>query len=104
MGVDRGAYMFWRIRQGNPKRGVGSQLRRLRGIYDESLPSDMIEYHVVRQGVDEGALEEMLRSGFQDVDPWFYWSTQSRWLQRLGERAGWTSTFGMTARKRLPRD
>ncbi len=104
MGVDRGAYLFWRIGQGNLKRGIGSQLRRLCGVYDESRPSDMIEYHVVRQGVDEGALEKMLRSRFQDVDPWFYWSTQSRLLQRLGERAGWISTFGMTAIKRLPRD
>lgn len=102
MGVERAAYLFWRIRQGNLQRGVGSQLRRLRGVYDETQPSDMIEYHVVRQGVDERALEWMLKSRFHHVEPWFYWSTQSEWLQRLGERAGWISTFGMTARSRLP--
>jgi hypothetical protein len=53
LAVERGAYLLWRMGQGQLWRGVASVLRRRRGAYDETDPSDMIEYHVVRKGVDE---------------------------------------------------
>lgn len=54
--ADKLAYMAWRVTQGDIKTGVSSHWRRIRRIYDESNPSDMIEYHVVRDGVDELAI------------------------------------------------
>jgi len=93
------AYMLWRLGQGEIKRGLATRWRRLRGIYDETKSADMVEYHVIRQGVDEQALEQILCERFDDVRLWTYWSTQSGLLQRLGEQraAGWASTFGLTA-------
>jgi SAM-dependent methyltransferase len=102
MAADRGAYMLWRLGQGNVKRGLKTRVRRLRGVYDETEAADMVEYHVVRQGVDERALATLLRERFDVVETWLYWSTQAKWLQRLGERLGWKSTFGMIAVRKLP--
>lgn len=95
--LDRGAYFAWRVAQGNYRRGLATRLRRVRGVYDES-PSDLVEYHVMRQGVDELALEGLLRSRFAEVELFRYWSTQSPLLQRLGERTRLVSTFGLEAR------
>ncbi|GLZ41867.1 class I SAM-dependent methyltransferase [Actinokineospora sp. NBRC 105648] len=101
MAVDRGAYMLWRVGRGDLRRGFASVLRRARGAYDESNPSDMVEYHVVRQGVDEDALAALLRPAFVDVRLDRYWSTQAGWLQHLGERVGPATTFGVMATTRL---
>jgi len=95
--VDRGSYLAWRATQGNVRRGLATRLRRLRRHYDESNPSDMVEYHVIRSGVDEEALAHLLATQFESVDIWKYWSTQSAWLQTLGDRLGWTSTSRITA-------
>jgi len=38
-----------------------------------------------------------LHESFGDARVWRYWSTQSAWLQKLGDRSGWVSTFGITA-------
>lgn len=97
LGVDHGAYMLWRLGQGNVKRGLRTRVRRLRGVYDETEPADMVEYHVVRQGVDQRALALLLSERFEKVETWLYWSTQSAILQWLGERMGWKSTFGLRA-------
>ncbi len=51
--VSQGSYFTWRITQGEIRRGLATRWRRLRGVYDESEPSDLVEYHVVRQGVDD---------------------------------------------------
>lgn len=95
--ADRGCYFLWRVTQGNWKRGVSTRLRRFRHVYDSSKSSDMVEYHVVRNGVDHEALKRMLAEIFTNVDVFTYWSTQSRLLQRLGDRLGWRSTFGIVA-------
>lgn len=91
-------YLAWRLTQGDLARGVASRLRWARGRYDESNPSDMIEYHVVRRGVDEEALASLLRSRFAFVDTRTYWSTQSTLLQNWGERLGLVSSFAVTAK------
>ncbi|WP_306968049.1 class I SAM-dependent methyltransferase [Streptomyces afghaniensis] len=100
MGVDRGAYLLWRLGQGQLRRGLATRMRRLRGHYDESNEADMSEYHVVRQGVDEVALQEILAPAFQEVRLQRYWSTQSGVLQALGERFAPPTTFGVLARNR----
>ena len=99
--LDRGAYFLWRLSQGQIRRGLATRWRRARGIYDPSSPSDMVEYHVVRQGVNQGALAELLRQRFRDVDVHLYWSTQASVLQRVGDRLGLLSTFGVAATGRI---
>lgn len=94
---ERWAYYAWRITQGNLRRALATRMRRARGRLDEANPADMVEYHVVRDGVDEEALRELLAKSFNNVTLLPYWSTQSRALQYLGERRGWRSTFGIEA-------
>jgi SAM-dependent methyltransferase len=100
-GVQRGftwlAYLSWRVRQGDIRRGVATTARRIRGTYDESNPSDMVEYHVVRDGVDEQALMALLKPRFDEVSLIPYYSTQAPSATRLGERRRWHNTFGIYA-------
>jgi SAM-dependent methyltransferase len=98
--ADRLMYLAWRVRQGALRQGIATQLRRFRGVYDESLPSDMSEYHVVRQGVDEQELLDILRPQFRDVELWEYFSTQGRAMQKLGDHLRAPQTFALIARDR----
>lgn len=98
--VSQASYYAWRLGQGDLVRGLKTRARRLRGVYSESEPSDMIEYHVVRQGVDHEAVGRLLREHFRVVEPWLYWSTQSAVLQRVGEALSLQSTFGFIAQDR----
>lgn len=99
-----GSYFAWRMMQGNFKRGLSTRWRRLRGTYNDS-PSDLVEYHVVRQGVDECALAELLRARFAGVDVDRYFSTESPILQAIGARYFPANTFAIVAsgRKDLSR-
>jgi SAM-dependent methyltransferase len=99
--ASRAAYLAWRLGQGNLSRGLATQLRRLRGILDEDEVSDMSEYHVVRDGVDEEALASLVRSTFSETRIMRYWSTQGGLLQRAGDRLRLKSTFALVARGRL---
>lgn len=98
---ERVAYLAWRVGQGGIRRGLATQIRRWRGVYDEHKPGDMVEYHVVRDGVDELAILDQLASRFESVSVKRYWSTQSRLLQSAGARLGGVNTFGVVARGRL---
>jgi SAM-dependent methyltransferase len=91
-----GSYFAWRVTQGNFKRGLSTRWRRLRGIYDDS-PSDLVEYHVVRQGVDESALTELLQARFADVEVDRYFSTQSPLLHAIGAKYFPSNNFGIVA-------
>jgi SAM-dependent methyltransferase len=91
------AYYCWRFPRGEWIRGARTLSRRARGILDESEASDMVEYHVVRNGVDEKAIEELLLSQYTSVTIQRYWSTQSGWWQGWGERRGLVSSFGSVA-------
>jgi SAM-dependent methyltransferase len=98
--LDRAAYLSWRIPRGNLRYGVGTALRRRRRALDESRPSDMVEYHVLRDGVDEQALVEVLDAEFGDVELRRYWSTQGGPAQLLGAKGCPANTFGLVARHR----
>lgn len=100
LAADRLAYFAWRVGQGDLKRGLTTRLRRARGVYDEGNPADMVEYHVVRQGVDEQRLLALLGERFNEVEGWTYWSTQMPLMQSLGARTGARTTFGLVARDR----
>jgi SAM-dependent methyltransferase len=101
MSLDRNAYFLWRLGQGQLRRGLATRLRRWRGVYDEANEADMVEYHVVRDGVDEEALHDLLDPAFQEVEVKRYWSTQSGLLQAAGERCFPATTFGLVAENRL---
>jgi SAM-dependent methyltransferase len=96
--LDRGAFYLWRLSQDNLLRGLTTLSRRARNVYDSSNPSDMVEYHVVRSGVDEQALSDLVGTRFEQVEQWRYWSTQSQLLQSLGTQLGLANTFGIVAR------
>ncbi len=91
------AYFAWRIGQGNYLRGLRTRARRAVGQFDVSDPSDTVEYHVVRRGVDERSLELLLSDLFETVTTVRYWSTQSPFWQRLGEMMGLQNTFAFVA-------
>jgi SAM-dependent methyltransferase len=100
--LSHAAYLWWRLGQGNYLRGLSTRWRRLRGRYDERSVSDMVEYHVVRQGVNQQRIREVLSPLFGKVDVFKYWSTQSAVGQRIGEAIKAENTFGVVATDRLP--
>lgn len=96
-GLDRGAYYAWRLRRGRYKEGFETLTRRVRGRLDPEKPGDMVEYHVVRQGVDDVALQQFLQERFRRVEEIRYWSHQMAFAQRLGDRLAIANTFGLLA-------
>lgn len=95
--LSRAPYFIWRLTQGEFRRGIATRWRRLRGVYSETDPSDLVEYHVVRQGVDEIALYELFRERFTKVEIDRYFSTQSPQLQSICEKNFPCNTFGIAA-------
>jgi SAM-dependent methyltransferase len=95
--MSRTGYYAWRLPRGNWRRGAATVMRRSRGLLDEDEPSDMVEYHVVRNGVDECAIRELLLKNFGDVQVIPYWSNQSAAVQWLGTRLRLRNTFGILA-------
>ncbi len=98
------SYYLWRATQGGWLRALNTASRRVRGVLDETKLADMVEYHVVRDGVDEQALSSLLTDQFDSVNVRKYWSTQASSLQSLGERRGYETTFGIVAQHRKPKD
>jgi phospholipid N-methyltransferase len=98
---DRAAYLVWRLGRGNRLSGLVSLKNRLTGNLDPSRPGDMVEYHVMRNGVDEEALESLLEPRFEELRLLTYWSNQSRLAQRFGRRAGLENQFALVAENRL---
>jgi hypothetical protein len=98
---DRAAYLVWRLRRGNRISGLVSLKNRLTGRLDPARPGDMVEYHVVRNGVDERALHDLLDGAFRDVRVLPYWSNQSRIAFRLGRRLGLANHFALVAEDHL---
>ena len=95
--VDQLAFLSWRLTQGNYGRGVQTRLRRMRNRYDDSNPADTVEYHAVRDGVDQRAITEALSPSFEHVELLKYWSTPTRAWQRVGESLHLENTFGVIA-------
>jgi SAM-dependent methyltransferase len=95
--LDRVAYLSWRLGRGRYWEGFRSFSRRLRNAYDEAIPNDMVEYHVLRSGVDEEAIVDDLKGVFESVDVTRYWSTQSPFWQKVGVAARLENTFLLEA-------
>jgi phospholipid N-methyltransferase len=101
--IDKASYFIWRLGQGNYLQGAKTRFRRAFGVLSESEPADMVEYHVVRSGVDQTKILEMANSVFESVCLIRYWSTCSRLLQTGGERLGVRNKFGIIALGCSPR-
>jgi SAM-dependent methyltransferase len=95
--IDRTAYFAWRLSQGNLSKGIQTRLRRIRGILDETNAGDMVEYHVVRDGVDEEEILSFAKAGFSEASLLTYWSNQLALAQRLGDQLGLCDCFGIIA-------
>lgn len=93
----RGMYLAWRLFQGDFRRGLATRWRRLRGVYDDTNPSDLVEYHVVRDGVDEEAIRQLLEPRFASFELFTYWASQAPIFQKWGERTSMVCDFGLVA-------
>jgi SAM-dependent methyltransferase len=96
--LDRAGYFAWRLTQGSARQALATRARRLRGVFDPNNPADMVEYHVVRDGVDEQAVLRCLENNFGSVKLIPYWSNQAKHVQKLGEQFRIVNTFGVVAR------
>jgi SAM-dependent methyltransferase len=95
--AEQAAYFGWRLTQGDYASGLRTRLRRMHGIIDEKNPSDVVEYHVIRDGVDDEAVLSFARESFAEVTFIPYWSSQLGVAQYLGERSGLRNSFGIVA-------
>jgi SAM-dependent methyltransferase len=100
--LNRGGYYLWRIGQGNARQALSTLSRRVRGVHDPTNPADMVEYHVVREGVDEQAVTAAITDRFDAVTLLPYWSNQLGPVQRVGDRLGLANTFGVLATSYRP--
>lgn len=100
---DRSSYFAWRLFQGNYVQGFKTRLRRLWGIYRADLSEDVVEYHVVRNGVDQVAIQQLFEAEGFTCEIQKYWSTQSSFCQHLGVRLGLANTFAVVATRRQDR-
>ena len=91
-------YLTWRLTRGDFLRGLASRARRARNDLRTDEPGDMVEYHVVRNGVDQDAIQKLLESRFEHVTVTSYWSTQASLWQSLGQRLDLRNTFAVQAR------
>jgi len=91
-------YLSWRITRGGFLRGMASRARRIRKDLRTDQPSDMVEYHVVREGVNQNSIERLLQPHFEHVTITSYWSTQAGIWQAVGQRLGLRNTFAVQAR------
>jgi SAM-dependent methyltransferase len=99
--VDRAAYLIWRLGRPNRLSGLVSLKNRITGRLDPGRPGDMVEYHVVRNGVDEHALQDLLDGSFRQLRLLPYWSNQSRLAFRLGRRLGLANQFALVGEDHL---
>lgn len=95
--AERAAYFGWRLTQGDYISGLRTRLRRMYGIIDEKNPNDMVEYHVIRNGIDDRAVLSFTRTAFAETTFIPYWSSQLGVAQYLGERFGLHNSFGLVA-------
>jgi len=91
------SYLSWRVSQGNIREGFLNKLRRFRGGAGETHEADLVEYHVVRNGVDEEGIGRFLELNFAHSRIETYWSSQGIVQQQLGNALGFRNTFSLFA-------
>jgi len=98
------AYVLWRLRQGDVLGGIWRRVRRMTGIYSPDSLHDNVEYHAVRDGVDQERIAELLSSAGFICEIARYCSFHSEVVQPFGEWLAIRNTFGIVAMKSLPLD
>jgi SAM-dependent methyltransferase len=101
--LSRLTYAMWRMRQPDTFGGLRRHLRRRRGVSLPDCEADMVEYHELRQGVDEDAILRLLRERHFDARLVTYFSTQSPLWQAIGERLGARNKFAIVAMRGVAR-
>ena len=96
----RATYYSMRLFKGNYLRGLKTLMRRSRGTLSKDLPEDNVEYHVVRNGVDQDAIKKVLENlGFDcEIISYFGWNNPI--MSPLGRKLGIKSSFAVVAKKR----
>ncbi len=95
-------YFLWRLSRGSKGDVIGGirrRLRRRRGIYLEDCYSDNAEYHITRNGLDQNAIQSLLRERGFDCRLISYYSTQNSVFQPIGAALGLRNCFGLIARR-----
>jgi len=90
-------YLIWRLGRADVLRGIGRKLRRTLGIYSATSIYDNAEYHAVRDGVNQIAIQQMLEKKGWQCSVVEYCSFHSMKLQPLGEKLGVKNTFAIIA-------
>lgn len=93
------AYFTWRIRQGDVFGGLKRHFRRRKGVYLDECYQDNAEYHVLRGGVDQQEIRSFFEANGFKCRVKTYFSTQSRFLQRIGETLRVKNTFSFIAHR-----
>lgn len=93
------AYTLWRFGQGDVLAGIGRRLRRMAGVYSPDSLYDNVEYHVVRDGVDQRSIAELLAVAGFTCEVVEYCSFHSVLFQPFGERMNVKNSFGILACK-----
>ena len=86
-------YYTMRLFMGNYVRGLRTLLRRSRGELSSELAEDNVEYHAVRNGVDQEAIERtFVEAGFRcEITPYFGWANPV--MRPIGRWLGVRSSF-----------
>lgn len=93
-------YYFWRIQKGNIINGFKRFLRRKKGIFLEDCLEDNVEYHVVRNGLDQIAIFEQFKEHEFNINIFKYYSNQILLFQKIGQFFGFKNIFSLIALKR----
>ncbi len=93
------AYLTWRVLRGDVLGGLARRFRRSKGVYLEESVQDNVEYHVVRNGVDQEAICKLAEENGFDCRLTKYFSTQSSLFQPIGTTMGMKNTFSVIARR-----
>jgi len=91
------AYSAWRLFEPDALGGIKRRLRRMRGAFLEDCPQDNVEYHVVRNGVDQDAVASTLRHKGLKTKVVRYWSQQGNVSQAIGEWLRLENSFAIWA-------
>ncbi|TWT31328.1 Ubiquinone biosynthesis O-methyltransferase [Posidoniimonas corsicana] len=95
-------YFFWRLSggaKGDVLGGIYRRARRKFGVYHDDSKSDNAEYHVVRNGVDQEAIANLLVELGCECRVVRYYSSQNTLFQKLGEKLGLENVFGVVAKR-----
>lgn len=93
------AYLSWRMSRGDIIGGLQRRLRRAGSGASDDNADDMVEYHVLRNGVDHEAIADLAGRLGGECELVKYFSTQSRVFQALGSAIGLKNTFAVIAHK-----